>query len=53
MPVEECGNMLLTVAAVTAAEKNADFARKHLSVLEQWLDYLKQNGLDQKSTLYG
>ena len=51
MPVEECGNMLLTVAAVTAAEKNADFARKHLSVLEQWLDYLKQNGLDPKNQL--
>lgn len=51
MPVEECGNMLLTVAAVTAAEKNADFAQKHLSVLEQWLDYLKQNGLDPENQL--
>lgn len=51
MPVEECGNMLLTVAAVTAAEKDAGFAEKHLSVLEQWLDYLKQNGLDPENQL--
>lgn len=51
MPVEECGNMLLTVAAVTAAEKDAGFAQKHLSVLEQWLDYLMKNGLDPENQL--
>ncbi|MHC1694941.1 MAG: DUF4965 domain-containing protein [Eubacteriales bacterium] len=51
MPVEECGNMLLTVAAITAVDKNASFAQKYMTTLEQWLDYLMQKGLDPENQL--
>jgi hypothetical protein len=51
MPIEECGNMLIMVAAVCLAEGNANFAEEHWELLTQWFGYLKQNGLDPGNQL--
>lgn len=51
MPIEECGNMILAVAAITIAERNVGFANRHMAVLEQWFDYLCNNGLDPENQL--
>ncbi len=51
MPVEECGNMILLVAAVVEAEKNVEFARTYWDVLSVWADYLKSKGLDPENQL--
>lgn len=51
MPVEECGNMLLCVAAICAAEKNTDYAEKHKDILDKWADYLVSCGFDPENQL--
>ncbi|MGP4039606.1 glutaminase domain-containing protein [Gracilibacillus sp. D59] len=51
MPIEECGNMLIMTAAVCLAEGNADFAAEHWNSLTQWVEYLKQNGMDPGNQL--
>ncbi len=51
MPIEECGNMLLMVAAIAHADGNAEFARAHWPVITQWAEYLRDNGLDPENQL--
>lgn len=51
MPVEECGNMLITTAAVSLMDKNADFAKENLAALTDWADYLIVNGFDPGNQL--
>ena len=51
MPVEECGNMLTLTAAIAIMEGNADYAKKHWTVLTTWADYLKKEGLDPENQL--
>jgi hypothetical protein len=51
MPVEECGNMLLMVAALARIEGDASFALGHIPVLGQWAGYLRQKGLDPENQL--
>ena len=46
MPIEECGNMLILVAAVVEAEGSADYARRNWRLLTQWADYLVDTGYD-------
>ena len=46
MPVEECGNMLIMVAAVCKADNSAEFAKPHWDVLKQWKNYLVEFGSD-------
>jgi hypothetical protein len=51
MPVEECGNMILLTAAITKAEKNADYARQHWATLSTWAHYLEAKGFDPVNQL--
>ena len=51
MPVEECGNMILMVAAVAKAEGDADLARKYWAVITKWAEYLREKGLDPENQL--
>ncbi|WP_043923548.1 glutaminase domain-containing protein [Leadbettera azotonutricia] len=46
MPVEECGNMIIMMAAVAKAEGNADFSKPYLALLEKWAVYLETYGTD-------
>ncbi len=46
MPVEECGNMLITEANVALATGSADFANEHIDLLEKWSRYLIEYGAD-------
>nr|WP_255373388.1 glutaminase family protein [Chitinophaga sp. YR627] len=51
MPVEESGNMIILCAAITKAQKNTDYAKKHWQTLTTWVDYLTKEGLDPKTQL--
>ena len=46
MPIEECGNMITLMAAICDADGNADFAKPHMPMLEQWVKYLIEFGED-------
>lgn len=45
MPVEECGNMLIMVAATLAADGDVSIAKKNFKTLKTWVKYLKKYGL--------
>ena len=51
MPVEECGNMLILVAAYTRYSGDLAMAREYLPLLERWSDYLLAKGLDPDNQL--
>lgn len=46
MPVEECGNMLILLAAVADKEGNADFAGRWWPEVTKWAEYLTRFGYD-------
>jgi hypothetical protein len=46
MPVEECGNMLLLVAALTKAVGNTRLAEAYWPQLTLWARYLREQGYD-------
>jgi hypothetical protein len=51
MPVEECGNMLISMAATCLMEKNFDFSKENFPALTDWADYLVINGFDPENQL--
>ncbi|MEQ4486858.1 glutaminase family protein [Cohnella silvisoli] len=51
MPVEECGNMLIMAAAVCLAGDKVKFSQADLELLEQWVRYLLEFGLDPDNQL--
>ncbi|MDW5264891.1 MULTISPECIES: glutaminase family protein [Acidobacteriaceae] len=51
MPVEESGNLLILVDAVTRAEGNTALAEQYWPQLTKWAEYLKANGLDPENQL--
>lgn len=46
MPIEECGNMLILMAAICETENNTDFAQAQLDLLDTWVKYLIEYGED-------
>jgi len=51
MPVEECGNMLLCVAAACFAKKDMAYFEKHIGLMKQWAEYLIKVGHDPDNQL--
>lgn len=51
MPVEECGNMILCVAAVCKAKGEYSYFLKHEKILTQWAEYLVKIGWDPEFQL--
>lgn len=51
MPVEECGNMLIMTAAYVTRSGDTGLASENWALLEQWVDYLVEYGLDPANQL--
>ncbi|NMA82313.1 MAG: DUF4965 domain-containing protein [Epulopiscium sp.] len=51
MPVEECGNVLILMAAISTVEKDISFALEHWTLLEKWAEYLIKTGMDPENQL--
>jgi hypothetical protein len=51
MPVEECGNAILTVAAATRADGDRTLADENKELLKAWADYLVEYGYNPANQL--
>ena len=51
MPVEECGNAILTVAAAVRADGDRSLAEENADLLRQWADYLVEYGYNPANQL--
>ncbi len=46
MPVEECGNMLIMLAAIYRADGDLSLAKENMDLLDTWVNYLERFGED-------
>jgi len=51
MPVEECGNMIILMAAICEVDGNADFAEPYFELLTLWSHYLLKYGADPEDQM--
>ncbi|MBQ3058641.1 MAG: DUF4965 domain-containing protein [Clostridia bacterium] len=51
MPVEECGNMLILIAAICDTLGDYSFAKENIDLLEMWKEYLVKYGEDPENQL--
>jgi hypothetical protein len=51
MPIEECGNILVMMAAICSTQKDVTFALESWSLLEKWAQYLIKTGMDPENQL--
>lgn len=51
MPVEESGNVILMVAALSHAENDTAFARRYWTLITKWADFLLAKGFDPENQL--
>ncbi len=51
MPVEECGNAILTVAAAYRADGDRSLIDENADLLEKWADYLVEYGYNPENQL--
>jgi hypothetical protein len=51
MPVEESGNMILMLAALSHAEHDTAFAKRHWPLVTKWADFLLAKGFDPEKQL--
>lgn len=51
MPVEECGNMLIMLANICIKDGNTDFFDDYTEIVEQWVRYLLEYGMDPENQL--
>ncbi len=51
MPVEECGNMLVLLLALTQVDGHTEYVQKYWPLLAQWADYLRDKGLNPENQL--
>ncbi|HXS75877.1 MAG TPA: DUF4965 domain-containing protein [Terracidiphilus sp.] len=51
MPVEESGNVILMVAALSHAENDTAFAKRHWPLITKWADFLLEKGFDPENQL--
>ncbi len=46
MPIEECGNMIIMLAALAQLSNDSSLAKAHRSTLAKWVKYLEEYGED-------
>lgn len=51
MPVEECGNLLLLIAATARMEGSPEFANQYWKQVTLWAEYLMEKGFDPENQL--
>ena len=51
MPVEETGNVILMIAALSHAEHDTAFAKRHWPLITKWADFLLAKGFDPEKQL--
>jgi hypothetical protein len=51
MPVEESGNLLIMVDAMSREEQNWEFVRQYWPQFTEWAEYLRDKGLDPANQL--